>query len=192
MQTRFFASQSVLIDVPDEPVPIQHYLRQPHRLVHALVDPNRIEELSSNCFRLKMRPLKFMMLSIQPTVDMQVRVESDGTVYLRSVACEIRGIKYINQRFNLNLVGKLYPCHRQGRTQLEGRADLEVRVELPPPLWFTPKPILERTGNSILRSVLSTIKQRLMHQLLLDFHNWAAATAEADKTDLSQGLLTET
>lgn len=192
MQTRFFASQSVLIKVPDEPVPIQHYLRQPHRLVHALVDSNRIEQLSSNCFRLKMRPLKFMMLSVQPTVDMQLRAESDGTVHLKSVGCEIRGIQYINQRFKLNLAGKLYPCQRQGQTYLAGKADLEVQVELPPPLWLTPKPILERTGNGLLKGVLSTIKQRLMHQLLLDFHQWATSTAESGKTDLSQGLLSET
>jgi hypothetical protein len=192
MQTRFFASQSVLIDVPNEPVPIQHYLRQPHRLVHALTDPSRIEQLDCDSFRLKMRPLKFIMLSVQPTVDIQIRAYSNGAVYLKSIACEIRGIEYINQRFDLKLAGKLYPCQRQGQTQLEGKADLEVRVELPPPLWLTPKPILERTGNSLLKGVMSTIKQRLMHQLLVDYHEWATSTVESSKTDLSQGLLTET
>lgn len=192
MQTRFFASQAVLITVPDEPVPIQHYLRQPHRLVYALVDPSRIEPLSNNCFRLKMRPLKFMMLSLQPTVDIQVRTELNGTVHLRSTACEIRGIKYINQRFSLNLVGKLHPYQHQGQTQLKGKADLEVRVELPPPLWLTPRSILERTGNSLLRGVLSTFKQRLMHQLLLDYHKWAISTVESNETDPSPGLLGET
>ena len=132
------------------------------------------------------------MLSLQPTVDMQVRTESNGTVHLRSIACEIRGIQYINQRFSLNLAGKLYTYHQQGQTQLKGRADLEVKVELPPPLWLTPKSILERTGNGLLKGVLSTIKQRLMHQLLLDYHKWAISTVESNKTDLSQGLLTET
>lgn len=191
MQTRFFASQSALINVPNEPVPIQHYLRQPHRLVHALVDSSRIEQRGNDCFRLKMRPLKFMMLSIQPTVDMQVWVGSDGTVHLKSIACEIRGNEYINQRFSLELLGKLYPCQQQGQTQLKGKADLEVRVELPPPLWLTPRPILEGTGNSLLKGVLSTIKQRLMHQLLLDYHQWAVSTVEPNERDLSPGLLTE-
>jgi hypothetical protein len=69
MHTRFTASQSVEIAVPEQPIPIQHYLRQPQRLVNALVDPSRIEQLSEDCFRLKMRPLAFMTLSIQPTVD---------------------------------------------------------------------------------------------------------------------------
>lgn len=174
MHTHFVASQSVEIAVPEQPVPIQHYLRQPHRLVQALVDPTRIEQLSEDGFRLKMRPLSFMAFSIQPTVDLRVWAESDGTVHLNSTGCQIRGIEYINQRFALKLIGKLHPEQIKGTTYLKGRADLEVTIELPPPLWFTPKPLLDATGNGLLKSVLLTIKQRLMHQLLADYRRWAS------------------
>ena len=173
MPVRFFASQLVDLHVPDQPIPIQHYLRQPQRLVQALVDPSRTEQLSADCFRLKMRSLSFMTLSIQPTVDMRVWPESDGSLRVQSIACEIRGVEYINQRFQLNLTGRLIPEQRHGATFLKGRADLEVQVELPPPLWLTPKPILEATGNGLLHSVLLTVKQRLMHQLLVDYQSWA-------------------
>lgn len=174
MNTQFNASQSVDMIVPDQQVPIQHYLRQPKRLVKALVDSSRLEQLGEDCFRLKMRPLQFLMLTIQPTVDLKVWVKPDGTVYLKSTGCEIRGIEYINQRFALNLIGKLYPIQAQGVTYLKGQADLEVKVELPPSLWFTPKPILEATGNGLLKSVLLTVKQRLMHNLLADYRHWSA------------------
>lgn len=173
METRFVASQSVELAVAEQPAPIQHYLRQPKRLVYALVDPTRMEQLSPELFRLKMRPLSFMMLSIQPIVDMKVWADSDGIIHLRSVRCEIRGVEYINQRFSLNLVGKLFPCKINGATYLKGRADLEVIVELPPPFWLTPKPILETTGHALLNSVLLTVKHRLMHQLLCDYRRWA-------------------
>lgn len=172
MATRFTASQSVEIAVPEQPIPIQHYLRQPQRLVHALVDTSRIKPLSEEVFRLKMRPLSFMSLSIQPTVDMRVWAESNGTIYLRSVGCEILGLEYINQRFALNLKGHLSPYDLSSGTRLQGRADLEVQVDLPPPFVFTPKPILEATGNSLLKSVLLTVKQRLLHQLLADYRHW--------------------
>lgn len=175
MHTRFVASQSVQIAVPEQPIPIQHYLRQPERFVHALVDPSRMEQFGKEHFRLKMRPLSFMTLSIQPTVDMKIWTESDGTVHLKSTGCEIRGIEYINQRFALNLIGRLYPLQINNTTHLKGRADLEVQVELPPAFWFTPKPLIEATGNGLLKSVLLTIKQRLMHQLLLDYRGWATA-----------------
>jgi len=172
MYTRFTASQSVEIVVPEQPVPIQHYLRQPQRLVKALVDPSRIEQLDRESFRLKMRPLSFMTLSIQPTADLKVWTEPNGTVNLRSVACEILGLDYINQRFELNLRGHLSPYQHQNITLLKGKADLEVKVELPFPLNMTPQPIVETTGNGLLKSVLVTIKQRLLHQLLTDYRSW--------------------
>ena len=173
MNSQFVASQSVEIAVPEQPIPIQHYLRQPQRLVHAIAETNRIEQLSQECFRLKMRPLDFMSLNFQPTVDLKVWADSDGTVHLRSIRCEILGLDYINQRFALDLKGKLYPSQNQGVTHLKGRADLKVNVDIPLPFSLTPKPILEATGNGLLKSVLVRIKQKLMHQLLLDYRQWA-------------------
>ncbi|NET14543.1 MAG: DUF1997 domain-containing protein [Okeania sp. SIO1H6] len=178
MITRFTASQSVNIPVVEQQVPIHHYLRQPKRLVNALVDPTRLEQLDKNSFRLKMRPLHFMMLTIQPTVDIRVWASANGTIYLKSEGCEIRGVEYINQRFALNLVGILQTYQIKGVTHLKGKADLEVKVELPPPLWLTPLPVLETTGNGLLKSVLMTIKQRLTHQLLADYQKWAGDEAE--------------
>lgn len=172
MHTRFTASQSVEIAIPQQPIPIQHYLRQPQRLVNALVDPSRIEQISEECYRLKMRPLTFMTLSIQPIVDLKVWAESNGTVHLQSIACEIRGVEYINQRFALHLQGHLSPYQSNNETRLKGKADLEVQVELPLPFSLTPAPILEAAGNGLLKSVLLTIKQRLLHQLLADYQSW--------------------
>jgi hypothetical protein len=174
MNSQFFASQSVEITVPEQPVPIQHYLRQPQRLVHAIAERNQMEQLSQDCFRLKMRPLDFLSLKIQPIVDLKVWADPDGTVHITSIACEIRGLDYINQRFALDLKGKLYPCQTHGVTKLYGRADLKVSVDIPLPFSLTPKPILEATGNSLLKSVLLRIKQKLMHQLLLDYQQWAS------------------
>lgn len=191
MYIRLNSSQSVEIAVPDERVPIQHYLRQPRRLVNALVDRTRTEQLTEDCFRLKMRPLQFMMLSIQPTVDMRVWAQSDGTINLESVACEILGVGYVNDRFALNLKGKLCVHQSSGVTYLKGKADLEVQVELPPPFWLTPKPILEATGNALLKSVLLSVKQRLMHQLLLDYRRWATSESELISSDIAQILSVE-
>lgn len=179
MNIHFSAIQSVDIAVTEQPIPIQHYLRQPQRLVAALVDPTRVEQLGDDCFRLKMRPLSFLMLSIQPTVDIRVWSEADGTIRLESTACEIRGVEYIDRRFSLKLVGRLSPRSIGSSTTLCGQADLDVEVELPPALWFTPRSLLEATGNGLLRSVLLTIKQRLAHHLLQDYRQWATAQLEA-------------
>lgn len=173
MEIRLFASQSVALSVPEQPIPIQHYLRQPQRLINALVDPTRVEQLSEDTFRLKMRPLSFLALSLQPTVDLRILANADGSIAVESIACEILGVEYINQRFSLKLLGQLTPILVNEVPCLKGKADLEVQVDVPPPLLFTPKPILEATGNGLLHSVLLTIKQRLMYQLLQDYRQWA-------------------
>ncbi|WP_009633773.1 DUF1997 domain-containing protein [Synechocystis sp. PCC 7509] len=183
MPTRFSASQCVEIVVP-QPVAIHHYLRQPQRLVSTLVDPSRLEVLGQDCYRLKMRPLSFMMLSIQPTVDLKVWATANGTIHLQSVGCEIRGVEYINQRFKLDLVGYLSPEQINGETRLKGKADLKVEVELPIPLSMMPGALIEATGNGLLKSVLLTIKQRLLHQLLADYHNWVNAQTGTPQTPL--------
>jgi len=175
MLARFFASQSVELPVPDQSIPIQHYMRQPQRLIKALVDPNRTEQLTADSFRLKMQPVSFIMLNVQPIVDMRVWAEADGAIHLKSIGCEIRGVEYVNQRFSLNLNGRLAPQQINEATYLVGKANLEVQVDIPPLLWFTPKSLLENTGNALLRSVLLTIRHRLMNQLLADYRGWAIA-----------------
>ena len=174
MMTRFYASQSVSLVVPEQPIPIKYYLRQPQRLVKALIDPKQIEPLSDGQFRLRLRPLSFMMIQIQPIVDLQIWAGTEDTIWLESVRCEIRGNDYINQRFDLTLTGQLLPRPMGATTQLQGAANLEVSIQLPPALWLTPKSLLEKTGNGLLHSVLLTIKQRLMRQLLSDYHEWVA------------------
>ncbi|KZL49624.1 MULTISPECIES: DUF1997 domain-containing protein [Cyanophyceae] len=189
MSTQFTACQTVKINVPPQPIPIQHYLRQPQRLVNALTDNSRIHQLSEEVFRLKMRPLTFMSLSIQPTVDMRVWAESNGTIQLRSLDCQILGFEYINQRFALNLQGNLSLHQQNSVSSLQGRADLEVQVDIPPPFSFTPKPILEATGNALLKSVLITIKQRLLHQLLADYRCWVTTQMSENVLDDEGGDL---
>jgi hypothetical protein len=181
MQIRFQASESIQIQLEDKESSIQHYLRQPQRLVKAIANPNLMEQVadfsepsSIQMFRLKMQPINFMELyHFQPTVLLKVWTGANGILYLQSLDCEIRGIDYIDRRFSLNLQGKLYLTEVQGLIQLQGKADLEVKVDLPPALWFTPKPLLEMAGNGLLKSILLRIKQKLLNQLLEDYRQWA-------------------
>lgn len=176
----FSATQTIELPVPEEPVPIRHYLRQPKRLVDALGHTSRIESLGDNRFRLLMRPLSLFALTFQPTVDMQLRSRPDGTVRLKSVGCEIRGIEYINRRFSLELYGQLRPVEADGQTVLRGVADLAVRVELPPPLRYMPQAAIQPAGDRLLKSVLSTIEQRIRRHLLQDYERWVADGVEAE------------
>ena len=181
MYIGFTASESVKILVENEEIPIKHYLRQPQRLVKAIANPRLMKQLSADLYELKMRPINFMeMYHFQPIVNLKVWAGRNSTVCLKSASCQIKGIDYINKRFSLQLKGVLYPEEIQGQTYLQGQADLGVKVELPPALVFTPQPLLEVTGNRLLKSVLARIKQRLVSQLLQDYREWTARENEQE------------
>ena len=175
MYVSFSASESVQISVVDQKTPIQHYLRQPKRLVEAIAEPQLIKQVSDELYELKMRPIDFMEIyHFQPIVLLKVWSGSHSSVYLQSEDCEIKGIEYINKRFSLKLKGVLCPQELNGKTILDGQADLEVGVELPTALMFTPKAFLERAGNKLLKSVLGRIKQKLLTQLVQDYYSWSS------------------
>ncbi|MBE9175185.1 DUF1997 domain-containing protein [Synechocystis salina LEGE 06155] len=175
MRVTFSATEQLQLQQSDPLPSLQHYLRQPQRLVQAIADPKLMEVLPGDRFRLKMRPLNFLdIYHFQPTVVLKVWANATGTVFLESESCEIRGIDYINHRFSLQLKGRLAPYRQDGHTLLQGKADLQVGVDLPQALWLTPKPLLEMAANGLLRGVLARIKQRLQGQLLADYQQWLA------------------
>lgn len=192
MYVRFKATESVQILIEDEEIPIQHYLRQPQRLVKAIANPQLMQQLPEERYQLKMRPINFMeMYHFQPIVILKVWAGAKGNVYLKSEDCEIKGIDYIDRRFSLQLKGILYPENEGGIILLKGQADLEVKVELPPALRLTPKPWLEMAGNTLLKSVLVRIKQRLVSQLLKDYRQWATKEAQQEREVSGANLSTD-
>ncbi len=144
------------------------------------MNPEQVETLGFDRFRFSLQPFKFIVLKIQPVVDLEVKVSEAGSVKLRSTDCEIRGNQYINQRFDLDLQGWLEPRSKNAETHLVGQADLTVKFELPPALRFTPKSLIESAGNHLLRGILATIKQRLVQQLLVDYAQWAESEPAAE------------
>ena len=171
----FQVSQNLKMLVPNEVIPIEQYLRQPERLVQAITDPRQIQQLAPSHFRLRLRPLKFMMLRLEPTVDLQVWTEAKGILYLKALDCEIRGVQFLKDSFSLELAGTLLPCTRGSNTELSGKADLKIQVEVPPPLKVIPESVLESSGRAFLKGILLTMKYRLERQLVQDYRRWVKA-----------------
>lgn len=171
---RFDACQVVTIPVPQQSLPIETYLCEPQRLVTALVDETQVEVLRPSLFRLKVRPLKFIGLTIQPVCDIEIWLE-EQTVRLRSNHCQLEGYESFNQKFSMNMDGYLASHSTRAGEKLRGQANLSVTVDLPPAATLMPRPILVRTGNGLLNGILITLKQRLMRQLIADYCDWAQA-----------------
>lgn len=178
----FQAEEVVNLEVEQKSISIQHYLRQPFRLVKAIADERLMKVLSNDLYQLQMNSLDFLNIyHFQPTVILKVWAGASGNVYLKSESCEIKGIEYINKRFSLDLKGKLSPVEIDNKIYLQGKANLTVKVDLPPPLWLTPKALLQSTGNSLLKGVLMRIKHQLISQLIKDYYNFADTENQSEQ-----------
>ncbi len=158
-------------------VPVNHYLKQPRRLVRALMNPDQVEELEHDTFRFHLRGFEFLMLKIRPVVDLKIDVSQDGLLRVRATDCWIKGNESINDQFSLELSGFLSLEDCGEVAQLNGEAKLAIAVGLPPMMQLTPMPLIEATGNQILRGILSTMKQRLSRQLAADYEQWSQEQA---------------
>ena len=186
----FQAEETVNLEVQQQVIPIQHYLRQPIRLVQAIADKKLMTVLGNDNYKLEMRSINFLDLyQFQPIAVLNVFSGASGNVYLKSVSCEVRGLEYLNRRFQLNLKGKLTPVQTENnQIYLQGKANLTVVVDLPPPLLLTPTPLIESTGNSLLKGILVRIKNRLLSQLLEDYYSFVKMeNAQLDKSNYSFG-----
>ncbi len=184
------AQQSVEMQVLRKSVSLHHYLKHPRRLVYALMNPTQLQELGQGCFRLSLKTIQFLMLNIRPVVDLRIDAGQDRALKVESIDCQIHGNEFINQRFDLSLTGVLALDEQESATQVTGQAYLKIAVDLPPVMQLTPRPILETTGNQILKGVLATMKQRLVRQLVIDYDRWSAQQIREKQPSLSLGRRT--
>lgn len=174
------ASQSVEIDIAPAPVPIHQYLMNTERLVYSLADPSQIEVLGLHQFQFSMRPIKFLMLTLEPIAEVQIYPNEHNEIVIYSDSCRLRKQALLNRRFSFELQGWL--AARPDNSGVSGNAELNIAIDLPSAFRLTPKALLESTGNTIANGILGTIKQRLQRRLLHEYRAWSTGVLTASKS----------
>ena len=168
----FYASQSVEIAISPAPVPINQYLSNTERLVYALAEPSQIKVLGRNRFQFSMRPIKFLMLTLEPIADVQIYPNECDEIIIYSDSCRLRHQAALNRRFSFKLRGGL--AARPDNSGVSGNAELDITIDLPAAFRLTPMSLLESTGNAILNGILIAIKQRLQRRLIHEYRGWTS------------------
>lgn len=101
---------------------------------------------------------------------------------MRSLNCEIQGAKFLNQSFYPELLSTLVLYRQEISTELRGKADLTVQVEISSPLKLISEPVLKTSDEVFLNGILLTVKSRLEQKLVQDYRRWAR---DQQKTQLS-------
>ncbi|WP_024545902.1 DUF1997 domain-containing protein [Picosynechococcus sp. NKBG15041c] len=186
MAIRFHALEAISLSVPDAPRPIQEYLREIDTLVGAIADPERTKKLAPDQYQLQMRPIGFLDLyQFQPIVTLQIWCDRHGHVHIKSIDYQLRGLEAFMKGFCLEVKGLLRPVRHHRRWSLQGQADLQVKLELPPPLWLTPKVLIRKTGDRLLKEILQRIKKQLLTKLITDYEAWAETTGNYSGLSIS-------
>ena len=166
------ASQSVEIAISPAPVPIYGYLSDVERLVYALADPSQIQSLGQHTFQFSMRPIKFLMLTLEPVADVQIYPNDSNEIIIYSDSCRLQHQAALNRRFSFKLQGWL--AARPDNSGVSGNAELDISLDLPMAFQVTPKSLLESTGNAVAHGILSAIKQRLQRRLIHEYRGWTS------------------
>ena len=166
MTLAFHASQHLDLPIDQEVDRLPFYLQNHKQVLGALLDSRQLEHLGYNRFRYVVTTLKVFHLRICPVVILVVE-GGESHVTIRAVDVEVDGVGLVDD-FQLTLSATL----QAGRSGLTGQANLGVQVSQPPLLRFIPKHALEKTGESALKGLLLTIKDRVGQQLIRDFLDW--------------------
>jgi Protein of unknown function (DUF1997) len=167
------------------------------------LDPDLIESLGGNKFRLRVPRVKLFSLWIEPTVDISVLSANSQNprVLLTSESCHLIGSELIqkmqlDKRFVLNFSteltwettsntpkiessngstsnGSTKPENSLPESQITGDLELEVFTEVIPPFQMLPRSVLEGTCNAVLRSLMKTLLPKFMQKLANDYEKWA-------------------
>lgn len=181
---QFNARQTATVRLRGDREQVQMFLQEPQHLIAALLDRDRVMPLDERQFEVRMRPIGALGMTIQPVVQLDIHAEADGRVLLRALGCRIEGNDWVDRRFNLEFQGELTPARvftdaSGAVTILSGVADLNVTIDLPPVLRFTPYPVVQKVGTTITQGILATLQRSLSKRLPERFTRWVQSRSVA-------------
>ena len=209
MQYTFRAYQKTNVTLAGSLEQVQTFLSDPRHLVEALLDLDRVRQVGTGRFAVRMFPIQALNMQISPEVELKIVTDARSCVHLKAVNCRIRGNDWLDRNFHLFFEGYLSPCAKDSGLQdnasaykgrhsekelaeiaLVGNANLEVGIGMPPLMQLTPKSIVDGIGNPITRGVLTAIERSLCRKLPHKFRSWQQEqTLTAEMAELSSGRI---
>lgn len=181
MTNCFSAQQTSRVELVGSWAEVQAFLQEPCHLTAALLDQGQVRQLDRERFEVRMHWIGALGLQVRPIVRLRIQTPQPGEVRLQAIGCRIEGNDWINDHFDLAFEGSLLPLWISSEPSpqviLQGRAQLQVRLELPPLLALTPPPLVETVGTTIVKGVLMTIRHSLSRQLPHSFQVFVRSCA---------------
>lgn len=169
---------------------------------YSVLDAERVQRIGESTFKCELAGIDFLGLVVQPVLTAEVDVRPDGSgCTIKVVDAKILGstaVEIANDSFQISSTNVVSWEEAPAAEEEEGdniemkriRSETEVEVKIIVPAWF-PFTVasVERTGNFVMRQVVSQVVPRFLKQLSEDYATWATGDDSRDAVS-SGGLFT--
>lgn len=197
-QVRVSGSAVTPVDVPThvdlDSNTLTEYMRLPveqYALVPMPLNATLSRIPSNNKFELRVPPMRFLWLEVQPVVEADVALEPHRVV-ISSDKCRLIGSPFLskvqmNERFNFSAYTELtWNDARNENSTISAQTLIEVDVDRPFPFRTMPKRAIEKVGNTAMRLSMNFILKSFLQGLASDYQLWASdATYRARRSELA-------
>ncbi|WP_187293888.1 DUF1997 domain-containing protein [Gloeobacter kilaueensis] len=170
------------VSLPAPPDTVRRYVSDPERLLHCGFPPDRIAQIGPDHFQLRVRPLTWMGLAIEPTAELEIGADEQGRAWARLIDYRLQGHPWLVKNLKIDFRANLTTLEAMsgGRTPMEGWAEASASFPTPPFLAFVAEPVLTGAARTILESFLWILRDRLSKSLEQDFRRWQNSAVQVN------------
>ncbi len=172
-RTRFVDSMDMYADVQS----VSDYLNKHSEWFHRCAHPMQVEAIGHSSYALIIGSFGAFGYEVEPKVGLNLLPQNDGVYRIETVPVpgySTSGYE-VDFRAALELVEGIHPTAKTASasakiTQVQWQLDLTVTIQFPRFIHALPDPIIQRTGDRVLRQVVRQVSHRLTHRVQDDFH----------------------
>ncbi|KAK3232613.1 hypothetical protein CYMTET_57030 [Cymbomonas tetramitiformis] len=181
--------------------PLREYMSLPPS-EYSVLDAEKVQRIGESTFKCELAGIDFLGLVVQPVLTAEVDVRPDGSgCTIKVIDAKILGstaVEIANDSFQISSTNVVSweeaPAAEEEEEEEDSterkriKSETEVEVKIIVPAWF-PFTVasVERTGNFVMRQVVSQVVPRFLKQLSEDYGTWA--TGDDSRDAVSSGGL---
>ena len=157
---------------------VADYLDEHSAWFRRCAHPMQVDAIGCNSYALIIGSFGAFGYEVEPKVGLDLLPQDDGVYRIETVP--VPGYSTsgydVDFRAALELVEGVHPATKTASasakmTQVQWQLDLTVTIQFPRFIHALPEPIIQRTGDRILRQVVRQVSRRLTHRVQDDFHS---------------------
>lgn len=172
-RSHFVDSMEMYADLPT----VASYLDAHSDWFRRCAHPMQVESIGRNSYALIIGSFGAFGYEVEPKVGLDLLPQDHGVYRIETVPVPgYSTVGYdVDFRAELELVEGSHSATEMGSaakmTQVQWQLDLTVTIQFPRFIHALPEPIIQRTGDRILRQVVRQVSRRLTQRVQEDFHS---------------------